>query len=201
MCDPPYKFNNKNTGGSMKSGSANQYPTLSLKQLEIMPIYELSAKDAFLFLWCPASLLNQGIYLMGKWNFEYKTIAFVWDKKTKKGLDHFGMGFYTRQGKEFCLLGIKGKPKVMNHSVRQGESAVNLKHSKKPDIFAKRIVELCGRKKRLELFARDRKKGWMAHGNQVKKPEIKIRWKTRKYDVSGYSNKKQFVYGYDCKIV
>ena len=41
------------------------------------------------------------------------------------------------------------------------------KHSQKPDIVKDRIVELCGDVPRIELFARQRTKGWDVWGNEV----------------------------------
>jgi N6-adenosine-specific RNA methylase IME4 len=40
-------------------------------------------------------------------------------------------------------------------------------HSKKPQIFRDKIVQLFGEVPKLELFARDVKKGWDAWGNEV----------------------------------
>ena len=40
-------------------------------------------------------------------------------------------------------------------------------HSKKPDEVRRRIVELMGGKSRIELFARQRAKGWDSWGNEI----------------------------------
>ena len=40
-------------------------------------------------------------------------------------------------------------------------------HSKKPDIVRDKIIDLCGNIPRIELFARDKIKGWDAWGNEV----------------------------------
>jgi N6-adenosine-specific RNA methylase IME4 len=88
------------------------------------------------------------------------------------------MGFYSRQLSEFCLIATKGKPKVINHGIRSvqlaeevfGEKtifALNEKHSKKPDIFREKIVELMGDLPRVELFARKQTEGWDVFGDEV----------------------------------
>ena len=33
VADPPWQYRNKNTGGSMKSGSSAKYPTMSLEEI------------------------------------------------------------------------------------------------------------------------------------------------------------------------
>ena len=42
-------------------------------------------------------------------------------------------------------------------------------HSRKPDEVADAIVRLCGDLPRIELFARTRRPGWDAWGNEVDK--------------------------------
>ena len=41
-------------------------------------------------------------------------------------------------------------------------------HSRKPDCIRERIVELCGDLPRIELFARQKTKGWDYFGNEIK---------------------------------
>jgi site-specific DNA-methyltransferase (adenine-specific) len=93
--------------------------------------------------------------------------AFSWIKKTKNWKDYFGMGFYTRQQQEHCLLAIKGHPKVINHSIRQNIRAKNIQHSRKPDEVRNKIIELCGDLPRIELFARVRDSNWHTWGDEL----------------------------------
>jgi N6-adenosine-specific RNA methylase IME4 len=41
------------------------------------------------------------------------------------------------------------------------------KHSKKPNVVKDRIVELCGDVPRIELFARQKTKGWDVWGDEA----------------------------------
>ncbi len=77
------------------------------------------------------------------------------------------MGWYTRANAEVCLLAKKGKPKVIDHSIRQIIESERTKHSEKPDEVRDRIIELCGDVPRIELFARKKTKGWDSWGNEV----------------------------------
>ena len=166
--DPPWKFRNTNTGGSMKSGAANQYGTMSLEAIKRLPIASISEPDCFLFLWWVASMPLEAIEVVDAWGFQLKTMtAFSWIKKTKKWKDFFGMGFYTRQQQEHCLIAIKGRPKVLSHSVRQNVRERNVKHSRKPDTVRQCIVELCGDLPRIELFAREKVIGWDSWGDEI----------------------------------
>ena len=70
---------------------------------------------------------------------------------------------------ELCLIGLKGKLKNIKKSnnVKSLLLADRTIHSKKPDEIRKRIVNLCGDISRIELFARERVKGWSSWGNEL----------------------------------
>ncbi len=70
---------------------------------------------------------------------------------------------------ELCLLATKGSPQRVQKNIHQLVSAERTKHSKKPDEVAQRIVELMGDLPRIELFARQKTKGWHVWGNEVEK--------------------------------
>ena len=94
------------------------------------------------------------------------------------------MGFYTRAGSESVIIATKGKFKPVSRSVRavfnaddqiQFEGKV-IKHSKKPPQVRDLIMELCGDRPRLEMFARESAQGWDVFGNEVVDSiEIKIK--------------------------
>ena len=120
-------------------------------------------------MWVTYPKLKEGIDLLEKWGFTYKTVAFTWVKKNKNNENYFmGMGYYTRSNAEICLLGIKGKPlKRCSHRVKQICDAKIMEHSRKPDEIRDRIVELFGDIPRIELFARQYADGWDCWGNEV----------------------------------
>ena len=45
-----------------------------------IPIHEIAKDDCLLFMWTSNPHLAQAIELGEAWGFEYKTVAFVWDK-------------------------------------------------------------------------------------------------------------------------
>lgn len=174
--DPPWSFNNKKTGGSMKSGAKSKYDTMTVDEICELPINSITSDNAILFMWWVGSQPEEALKVVKSWGFILKTMTgFVWIKKTKNWKDWFGMGFYSRQGSENCLIAIKGKPKRINAGIRsvieefeeETIQAVSEIHSKKPNIFRERILDLMGELPRIELFAREKFNGWDAFGNEI----------------------------------
>jgi len=166
--DPPWSFNNKNTGGRLKSGASHHYSTMNVNDICNLPIQNISDDNCILFMWWVASQPKEAIKVAEAWGFTIKTMTgFNWIKTTKNNKLHFGMGFTTRAGSECCLIAVKGKPKRITGSIRSVIMAEATKHSKKPDIFRTKIVELMGDLPRVELFARENNFGWDVFGNEV----------------------------------
>lgn len=173
--DPPWQFNNKKTGGSMKSGAASKYLTTGIEGLKNIDVNSITEDDAILFMWYVGAMPQEAIDLVHAWGFEIKNMnGFVWNKLTQKNKPHFGMGFYTRAGSESVIIATKGKFKPKSHSVRavfNSESQIQFEgkaliHSRKPYQVRDLIVDLCGDVPRLEMFARESAEGWDAFGNE-----------------------------------
>lgn len=168
--DPPWSFNNKKTGGSMKSGASAQYDTMSLDKLKNLDVESLCDDDCVLIMWWVGSQPVEAVELCKSWGFKFSNMTgFVWDKLTVKGNPHFGMGHSTRASVECALIGYRGKLKniIKSHSVRSRHSLPVGRHSQKPNKFRKLCVELCGDVPRLEMFARQQTDGWDVFGNEV----------------------------------
>ena len=166
--DPPWNYKVWSEKGKGRSAE-NHYPTMKKEDIQNLPINQLANKNCILFLWVTAPCLIEGIELITKWGFTYKTVAFTWVKQNKKADSLFmGNGYYTRANAEYCLLATKGKTiKVQSHSVRQIILSRIREHSRKPDEARERIVELFGDIPRIELFARQYADGWDCWGNEV----------------------------------
>jgi len=166
--DPPWQFSNKKTGGSMKSGVEAHYSTMNIEDMKLLPVNEIAAENAILVMWYVGAMPQEAIDLVHAWGFTLKNMnGFVWNKITKKGLPHFGMGFYTRAGSESAIIATKGRCKPSSRSVRAVISAAVGRHSEKPEAFRKSIVDLAGDVPRIELFARQKTDGWDVWGNEV----------------------------------
>ena len=164
--DPPWSYGDKlkHHGGSADS----HYDTMDIDDICNLEVSKITTDNSFLFLWGTWPLLPEVLRVMDSWGFTYKTNAFVWLKTYTTGKDVFGMGNYTRGNTEYCLLGVKGKPKRKSNMVSQLIKTVVRKHSQKPDIVRSKIVQLCGDLPRIELFARTKAHGWITWGNDEK---------------------------------
>ena len=78
-----------------------------------------------------------------------------------------GLGYWTRANPEMCLLATKGNPKRISKNVKQLVIDKRREHSRKPDCVRDRIVELMGDLPRIELFARQKVKGWDSWGDEI----------------------------------
>lgn len=169
--DPPwaYKVWSRDLGAGRTAES--YYHTMSILDIQNIPVNKLANDSCVLFLWVTAPCLSEGIELIKKWGFDYKTIGFTWIKENKKSDTLFwGMGSYTRANAELCLLATKGKtlPRK-SHAVHQVVISKIREHSRKPDEVRERIVELFGDLPRIELFSRTETTGWDCWGDEVEK--------------------------------
>jgi site-specific DNA-methyltransferase (adenine-specific) len=129
---------------------------------------DFAADDAILFLWATFPLLPYAFVVIDAWDFEYKTAAFVWIKKYPDGSPALGLGNYTRQNAEVCLLAKRGKGiERKSASVSCIVESPRMEHSRKPGIVRDRIVELLGDLPRIELFGREKIEGWDVWGNEA----------------------------------
>jgi N6-adenosine-specific RNA methylase IME4 len=174
--DPPWQFSSKQL--QKYEGNRFRHLDAEYKTTESSNFNNLNiptAKDSVLFMWATDAHLPNALELIKAWGFKYKTVAFIWRKLTNKGNQVSTLGAWTLKNCELCLLATKGtmlKYKKVNN-IPQLIGAERTKHSKKPDIFAEKIVELFGDLARLEMFARDKKEGWDVWGNEVKS-DIKL---------------------------
>lgn len=158
--DPPWQYNNKNTGRHLKSGSNDKYFTMPLDDICSLNIKAISSNDCCLFLWATTPLLPDAFKVMDAWGFKYKTVIY-WRK-----IMSLGMGFWFRGQVEVCLMGIKGSVKAFRSQKPNFIQSKVRKHSQKPDELYG-IIEGLNLNPKIELFARQRREGWDAYGNEL----------------------------------
>lgn len=167
LADPPWAFNTfSGKSCTPHRGAHDHYPTTKTADLGKIPVRDLTAPDAALFMWVVDSHLTEAIDLAAAWGFGFKTCAFVWVKSKAGGWAHVGMGYWTRKQTEQCWLFTKGSPKRLSKGVEQIIHCPRGAHSAKPDLQYERIEALVGGPY-LELFARSARPGWSAWGNEV----------------------------------
>lgn len=172
LADPPWQFQNRTGKVAPEHRRLSRYGTMNLAEIMALPVEQLAADTAHLYLWVPNALLPEGIKVLEAWGFSYKS-NIVWHKIRKDGgSDGRGVGFYFRNVTELVLFGVRGKNA---RTLQPGRTQVNYlaarkrEHSRKPDEFYD-IVESCSPGPYLELFARMRREGWSSWGNEVDGP-------------------------------
>lgn len=186
--DCPWFYNARNNEGT-RFGIGPGYKFMKEAELAALPIGDLCADSAMLFLWATGPCLDQAFRVMSAWGFSYSTIAFAWVKLNRGAgelvdqtsfmdsspamLDQatfFGTGFYTASNVELVLLGRKGRAFKHPEGCKASQvvyAPVGI-HSKKPAEVARRIEWMYPHAlPRLELFAREARPGWYAYGDEV----------------------------------
>ena len=165
LIDPPWQIN-FNSMASQSKG--NQYNMMTVDEIKALPISTLASDVCDLFCWTTHTYLPDTFEILKAWGFKYH-ITLTWRKRS--GLVMFGF----RRETEFCIYAYKGEIGVKKdgQSIRTyieeipdlftGESNV---HSQKPQILYDYIEAKC-KPPRLELFARSKRAGWDAWGNEV----------------------------------
>ena len=183
LADPPWQFLNRTGKIAPEHRRLCRYSTMTLDEIAVLPVADIAAPTAHLYLWCPNALLPEGLAVMKAWGFNYKS-NLVWHKVRKDGgSDGRGVGFYFRNVTELILFGVCGKNA---RTLAPGRSQVNLlatrkrEHSRKPDEQYD-IIEACSPRPYLELFARGARKNWATWGNQANE-QYRPTWNTYAYN-------------------
>lgn len=185
LMDPPWAFKTFSGNNATPHRTAtDHYETMPLHKIAGLPVPDLADKSCALFMWVVSSHIDAAFELFNIWGFKPKSLAFVW-VKSKLGAAEQGsfflddayddnhpisMGYWTRQQTELCLVATKGKPAVRDRGVRQLIVAPRREHSRKPDEQYSKIERLVDGPY-LEMFARQRREGWTAWGDETEKFE------------------------------
>jgi N6-adenosine-specific RNA methylase IME4 len=175
--DPPWRFHAWSHRGEGK-GASQHYPTMRLEDICALPVGELAADSAVLFLWVVQPQLPDALKVVEAWGFHFKTVAFVWVKMPRRWnprqlslvaqRPRLGLGYHTRSGAEQCWLAIRGKGyRRQAQGIEQVIHSPLREHSRKPDEVAQRIERLVGEVPRIELFARGPREGWLVWGKEA----------------------------------
>jgi N6-adenosine-specific RNA methylase IME4 len=169
LADPPWQFANKTGKVAPEHRRLARYGTMTLDGIKALPVAEIAAPTAHLYLWCPNALLPEGLAVLAAWGFAYKS-NLVWHKIRKDGgSDGRGVGFYFRNVTELILFGVRGRNA---RTLAAGRRQVNYlatrkrEHSRKPD-EQYGLIEACSPGPFVELFARGTRQGWTSWGNQA----------------------------------
>lgn len=199
MIDPPWQTLTYSGTALPQRAAEQHYETMSLDELKALPVGDLFADDACLFMWVIGSHIDQAIDLGRHWGFKFNTDVFYWRKITLAGMSEaadrnggmgpmseeeaceglesdkyakMGMGKWARKQLEPCFLFTKGKPSPIHGGktgVRQIIDAPRREHSRKPDEIYKRIAQIAPAGPCVELFSRTTAPDWSVWGNETGK--------------------------------
>lgn len=157
--DPPWSYGN--TMPDYFTEQEDHYPVMSLTDICALPIKDILADNAVMFLWVTSPILEESFEVIKAWGFKYKT-SFVWDK-----VKH-NMGHYNSVRHELLLVCVKGSFKPQQVKLFDSvQSIERTTHSKKPKEFRDIIEYLYPNTKKIELFARKKNEGWATWGNEA----------------------------------
>lgn len=154
LADPPWPA----------QGGERHYRTMSLERIKGLPVADLAASDAHLWLWTTNALLPQAYEVARAWGFTVRS-PLTW-VKFRLGLSGPSQ---LRNATEHLLFCTRGRAPVGFRSQPTWFNAPVTEHSRKPaEQFA--IIERVSPGPYLELFARRRpesREPWAVWGNEV----------------------------------
>lgn len=167
VADPPWSYTQAGVGPADA-----HYTTMSNASIAALPVSDLAAENAHLYLWATtprlfASDQDDGvgpIEILRAWGFRYVTML-TWVKTGR-----VGMGFYFRGQTEHILFGVRGSAPIASDvratNVIHSPRVTNKRgmHSRKPGAFGD-LVEQVSPGPYLELFARSPRLGWDSWGH------------------------------------
>ena len=168
LADPPWRFSNRTGKMAPEHRRLSRYSTMELDEIMALPVAQMALPKSHLYLWVPNALILEGLEVMRRWGFTYKT-NLVWYKRRKDGgPDGRGVGFYFRNVTELILFGVRGSVRTLAPGRRQVNMIASRKreHSRKPDEQYD-LIERCSPGPYLEMFARHARDGWVQWGDQA----------------------------------
>jgi len=158
--DPPWQYSDKLIEGY--GAAEHHYPSMSIQELCNLPIKNIVADNAVLFLWVTSPILDECLEIIEAWGFKYKA-QFIWDK-----VKH-NYGHYNSVRHELLLICTKGSYLPENNKLV--DSVVTIErsgeHSEKPEEFRRIIEEMYPNSKKIQLFARKNYDGWENWGDET----------------------------------
>lgn len=152
VADPPWRY---------ETGNDLPYPTMNVGEIKAMPIADIAADNAILWLWTTNAHLRAAFDVVEAWGFEYRTML-TWVK------DRIGTGEWLRGQTEHCVVAVRGTPTFINTTYSTVFHAARREHSRKPEEFYSVVEATCPGAK-VELFSRTKRIGWQQCGSETER--------------------------------
>lgn len=154
--DPPWAYDNRSARGA----HAPHYAAMSVEDIAALPVAALARDCAHLHLWTTSSFIEEALWVMRQWGFQYRS-QFVWAKPT------IGTGNYWRLSHELLLTGVRSRSTSFeDRALPSWDNFRRGNHSAKPE-EVRTMIERASPPPRLELFARRVATGWCAWGDEL----------------------------------
>jgi N6-adenosine-specific RNA methylase IME4 len=171
VIDPPWRWS-----GGTKS-RPQHYPRMTLAEVKALPVRQLlKPEGGRVFLWITAPLVHRIPEIAKAWRLRYSSMI-PWIKlwNNEGGMFVYassiarGTGFEVMGNAEYCVILKAGKPASIKGRPFSGVwIEPRREHSRKPlNLHAEIEARIPG--PYCEVFARQRREGWSAFGNEVNK--------------------------------
>jgi N6-adenosine-specific RNA methylase IME4 len=140
-----------------------EYPTMSAEEIAALPVADLAATDAHLYLWVTNRYVVDGYAIAKAWGFR-PVVLLTW-AKTPRGI---GLGGTFCQTTEHVLFARRGSLPALRRvdSTWWNWTRQDAAHSQKPDAFMD-LVESVSPSPRVEMFSRRARLSWDTWGNEA----------------------------------
>lgn len=167
VADPPWEYG-KSRGFSWRAGRPSgergpmlTYPTMTVEEVAGLPVADIAAADAHLYLWTTQRYLWDSRDVVRAWGFEPSCVL-TWCKPPTG----FSLGGTFGKASEFCVYARRGRLKALTRTNRDWWEWSRTEHSAKPEAFLD-VVEAVSPGPRVELFARRQRLGWDTWGDEA----------------------------------
>jgi N6-adenosine-specific RNA methylase IME4 len=144
-------------------GEKIPYNTMTLDEIRNLPINDMADEYCHLYLWTTHKHLEESFKIVKEWGFKYHCLI-TWDKTN--GVTPFSFNFST----EYCLFCQRpGKWLALKQNgIKTLIRESHTDHSRKPKAMYG-LIESVSYAPYIEMFARRRREGWDAWGDQLEK--------------------------------
>lgn len=159
MADPPWPIRWQASAALRTRPIA--YPTLTIAEIIAVPVQEFAADHSNLYLWTTNQFLPEALGVVRAWGFQYR-LLWTWCKNN-------GMGGHPRNATEHIVIASRGVTPTLGRNAPMTLNwlqASIASHSEKPEAFMD-MIERFSPGPYLELFARRKRLGWDAWGNDI----------------------------------
>ncbi len=158
VLDPPWPVMRMEREAHPRQGLALAYPTMSLDEIAAVAP-PVAADGAHVYLWTTQRFLPDAFALFARWGVRYECLL-VWLKAG--GPTPYSWQYNT----EFALFGRVGSLPLSRLGLKVGFEAPRGQHSEKPAAFYELVCK-ASPGPRLDMYARARRAGFEAWGNEV----------------------------------